>query len=76
MFKEVSLRFLKTNFAREKANPKYNHRMASHLNFVNIFVRACFLFQLFFVLASPCLGEDLEPRQWAHLPVDTNLILS
>jgi len=48
--------------------------MASHLNFVNIFVRGYFLFQLFFILASPCLGEELEPRQWAHIPIDTNFI--
>jgi hypothetical protein len=25
---------------------------------------------LFF--ASPCLSEELEPRRWAHLPIDTN----
>jgi len=46
--------------------------MASHLNFVNTFVRGCFLFQFLFLLTSSCLGEELEPRQWAHLPIDTN----
>jgi len=48
--------------------------MASHSSPVNIFVRGCFLLQLFFILASPCLDEELEPRQWAHLPIDTNFI--
>ena len=48
--------------------------MASQFSFMNIFVRGGFLLQLFFVLASPCLGEELEPRQWAHLPIDTNFI--
>jgi hypothetical protein len=48
--------------------------MASHLSFVNILARGGFLLQLFFVLASPCLGEDMEPRRWAHLPIDANFI--
>jgi hypothetical protein len=46
--------------------------MAFSLNFVNNFVRVCFLVQLFFMVASPCLAEELEPRRWAHLPIDTN----
>jgi hypothetical protein len=46
--------------------------MAFPLNFVNNFVRVCFLVQLFFIVASPCLAEELEPRRWAHLPIDTN----
>jgi len=48
--------------------------MASYLSFVNIFVQGGFLLLLFFVLSSPCLGEELEPRQWAHLPIGTNFI--
>ncbi|MGB5884691.1 MAG: transporter [Desulfobulbales bacterium] len=48
--------------------------MASHLSFVNILARGGFLLQLFFVLSSSCLGEELEPRQWAHIPIDTNFI--
>ncbi len=46
--------------------------MAFPLNFVSSFVRACFLVQLFIIVASPCLAEELEPRRWAHLPIDTN----
>ena len=46
--------------------------MAFPLNSVNSLVRACFLVQLFFMVASPCLAEELEPRRWAHLPIDTN----
>jgi hypothetical protein len=41
---------------------------------MNIFVPIVFLLQLFFLVASPCLGEELEPRQWAHLPIDTNFV--
>ena len=41
---------------------------------MNILVRGGFLLQLFFVLASSCSGEELEPRQWAHLPIDTNFV--
>jgi|LGVF01.2.fsa_nt_gb hypothetical protein len=48
--------------------------MAFHLNFVNNFVRVCFLGQLLFIVASPCLAEELEPRRWAHLPIDTNFV--
>ena len=35
-------------------------------------VRAGFLAQLLFVCVSPCLAEELEPRRWAHLPINTN----
>jgi hypothetical protein len=27
---------------------------------------------LTFLFASPCLSEELEPRRWSHLPIDTN----
>jgi len=46
--------------------------MVSHLSSVNIFFRGGFLLQLFFMLASSCLGEELEPRRWSHLPIYTN----
>jgi hypothetical protein len=42
--------------------------------FVDLFVRRGFLLLLFLVLVSPCLGDELEPRQWAHLPIATNFI--
>jgi hypothetical protein len=48
--------------------------MTYHSTTVNIFVHGCFILLLFFILSSPCLGEELEPRQWAHLPIDTNFI--
>ena len=38
----------------------------------NSFVCRLLFFQLFVFLASPCLAEELEPRRWAHLPIDTN----
>jgi len=48
--------------------------MAPQLNCENIFIRGGSLLLLFLVLTSSCLGEELEPRQWAHLPIDTNFI--
>ena len=47
--------------------------MAPHLTFINIFVRGGFLL-LLFLYSSSCFGEDLEPRRWAHLPIDKNFI--
>lgn len=35
------------------------------------FIRGCLLLQLLF-FAWPCLAEELEPRRWSHLPIDTN----
>ncbi len=32
----------------------------------------CLLLRLFF--ASSCSAEELEPRRWAHLPIDTNFL--
>ena len=29
---------------------------------------------LLFVFSPPCLADELEPRRWAHLPVNTNFI--
>ena len=48
--------------------------MASHLSSVNILGRGCFLLLLFLILVSSCLSEEMEPRRWAHLPIDTNFI--
>jgi hypothetical protein len=48
--------------------------MIYHLSPVNIFARKGFFLLLFLVLAAPCSGEELEPRQWAHLPIQTNFI--
>ena len=48
--------------------------MLSHINYVSIIARGGLLLQLFFLLSSPCSGEDMEPRRWAHLPIDTNFI--
>lgn len=38
----------------------------------NSFVCRLLIFQLFIFFASSCLAEELEPRRWAHLPIDTN----
>ena len=32
----------------------------------------CPLILLFLLLASPCIADELEPRRWAHLPINTN----
>ena len=26
------------------------------------------------ILALPCSAEELEPRRWTHLPIDTNFV--
>ena len=39
---------------------------------MNSFVRGCLLLQLLLLFASPCPAEELEPRRWAHLPINTN----
>ena len=40
--------------------------------FVSSFVRGGLLVQIFLLLASPCFADELEPRRWAHLPINTN----
>jgi hypothetical protein len=44
------------------------------MNFTNNFIRVWFLILLFILIASPCPAEELEPRKWAHLPLDTNFV--
>lgn len=46
--------------------------MFFYLSFGNSFVRGCLLVQFFLVCAGPCLADELEPRRWSHLPIDTN----
>ena len=46
--------------------------MFFYLSFGNSFVRGCLLVQFFLVCADPCLADELEPRRWSHLPIDTN----
>ena len=41
---------------------------------MNCFVRGYLLVQFLLLFAFPCLSEELEPRLWAHLPIDTNFI--
>jgi hypothetical protein len=36
----------------------------------NRFICRLLFFLLFIFLAFPCLAEELEPRRWAHLPID------
>lgn len=38
------------------------------------FVRGCLVVQLMLLFAWPCLAEELDPRRWAHLPIDTNFV--
>ena len=37
------------------------------------FIRGCLFLQLLF-FAWPCLADELEPKRWSHLPIDTNFI--
>lgn len=40
---------------------------------MKIVIRGCLLLaSLFF--AWPCLADELEPKRWAHLPIDTNFV--
>jgi len=48
--------------------------MVSHFSSVNIFIRGGFFLPLFFMLITSCWGEELEPRQWSHLPINTNFV--
>jgi len=41
---------------------------------MKIFVRKVIFLQLLFFIPSPSLSEELEPRQWAHLPINTNFL--
>lgn len=43
-----------------------------HLTYVNSFTRAFFLVHVFSLFAFPCLAENLEPRRWTHIPIDSN----
>ena len=40
--------------------------------FGNKFVYGLLFFHLFAFYSSPSLAEELEPRRWAHLPINTN----
>ncbi len=44
------------------------------MNFMKNFLQACLLVPLLLTLASPCPGEEMEPRRWSHLPVDSNFL--
>ncbi|MFY9941706.1 MAG: transporter [Desulfobacterales bacterium] len=39
---------------------------------MNASIRWCLLISLFLPFAYPCFAEELEPRRWSHLPIDTN----
>jgi hypothetical protein len=41
---------------------------------MNNFIRLLFLVQLISLFASPSFAEELEPRRWAHLPINKNFI--
>jgi len=41
------------------------------MSWKNLVVGVIFI-HLLFVLAAPGFTEDLEPRRWSHLPIDTN----
>lgn len=36
--------------------------------------RWCFLLLVFLSFSYPCLADELEPRRWAHLPINTNFL--
>lgn len=50
--------------------PVFNPAVRRHLKRDSL--RRCFLVALCLLLASASFAEELEPRRWSHLPVDTN----
>ena len=53
--------------------PRHNPCVQNFLmNFMNNSIRWCLLILLFACFSSACLAEELDPRRWAHLPIDTN----
>lgn len=38
------------------------------------YLRWCLFGLLVFFFAGPCLAEELSPRRWSHLPIETNFI--
>jgi hypothetical protein len=42
------------------------------MKYLNRFARGCLFAQLLWLLTSPCFADELEPRRWAHLPINTN----
>ncbi len=46
--------------------------MSFRSKFGNRFVYGLLFFQMFISCSISCLAEELEPRRWAHLPIDTN----
>jgi hypothetical protein len=51
-----------------------NRCLAFHLKVVNSFSLGCFLVLVFLFFTSPCLAEELDPRRWVHLPINTNFV--
>lgn len=49
-------------------------RLPFQINGVNASLRGCSLGLFLLFLSSPCLADELEPRRWAHLPINTNFI--
>jgi hypothetical protein len=58
----------------KRSTHKRNRCLAFHIRAVKMFSRWCFLGLFFFLFASACLAEELEPRLWVHLPINTNFI--
>ncbi len=48
-----------------------NRCLAILFKFINSFLLVSLLVPLVLVFASPCLAEELEPRRWTHLPINT-----
>jgi hypothetical protein len=42
------------------------------MRFMKKFLPLCLFLPLFLFSPGPCLADELEPRRWAHLPIDTN----
>jgi len=58
----------------EKMLCQATRHYVSRANWAGNLIRGGVLIQLFALCAFPCFAEELEPRRWAHLPINTNFI--
>ncbi len=42
------------------------------MRLLNIYIWLCVFIPIVFLFPGSCLAEELEPRRWSHLPVETN----
>lgn len=56
----------------DRGRHQEDRRSGFHVRVTTDIIRGCLLLQLVLFFAAPSLAEELEPRRWAHLPINTN----